>query len=163
MCTGLELGAMQGMSMAMTAVGTMVSAIGAIQQANAQSAMYEQQAKINEMEASDSVERGMEEQREHRRKVQLLMGKQKAAYGASGLSAGDGTPVDMLEDTAYMAELDAATIRYNAQRERWGHLNNANINRASAKNARTAGKWNAFSTILGGATTVADKWYSFNS
>src|SRR5688572_29095657 len=98
-----------------------MSAIGAIQQGNAAAAAAEQNARYAEHNAlvaernratvlsqTDSEAAG--QQRDNRRQLSQI----RAAYGASGLAL-EGSPLDVLEDTALEQELDVSTIRYSGQ------------------------------------------------
>jgi hypothetical protein len=69
-------------------------------------------------------------------------------------------------DTAEMGELDALTIRHNAETEAWGHrIEEGNYNRkagihtASRKSPLTG----AAGSLLTGAGRFADKYYEYIS
>lgn len=157
--------------------GTIAQAQAAQAAADAQAQAYEYEAKmqernakIAEQQARDASERGFVEEEALRRKAHILKGQQRAAFGASGLDTGTGTPLDVLADTAYLSESDAATIRYNAQQERYGfesqkgdQMGKAAMSKVSATNARIAGSNAATATILGGIGSVANQWYRFKA
>ncbi|WP_445505061.1 virion core protein, T7 gp14 family [Microvirga sp. G4-2] len=154
-----------------------VGAVGAIQQGNATAAANKYQAAVNEnnailaqRNADDARKRGEVAEEEHRRKVAQLQGRQSAVMAANGLDLTSGSPLDILADTAQMGELDALTIRNNAEREAKGHqaqgMNfraEAELNRASAKSAKTAGMIGAVGSVVSGIGGVADKWYRMGS
>lgn len=74
------------------------------EQADAQSAALEQQAKSQEDSAAY-------EERQFRRKAAFLLGKQSAIYGASGLDPSSGSPLLMELDTVRQTEMEAQNIR----------------------------------------------------
>lgn len=143
---------------------TLLGAVGSIQQANAQAAAAEYNAKIGEMNAQlserrarDAIERGAAEEQRKRMEVARLQGQQKAAMAANGVDLGFGSPLDTIVDTAALGELDALTIRTNAYRESYdrqvdavNQRAGAELNRMEAKAAKTGGYLAAAGTVLGG-------------
>ena len=152
-------------------VGTGMSVIGSLQQgqaakaqANYQAQVSRNNAKIAEWQAQDAEQRGLEQEREHRRNVQRLMGSQQAAIGGSGFEIGDITSQDLLSDTAMMGEADAWTIKNNAAREAWGYRvqgsnfsTEAEMNKVAGKRAARAGIMQAGTDLLSGASRFAGK------
>lgn len=161
-------------SIATTAVGTYMQYQGQKANAIAQQQQYDYQAQVNknnaqiaEWQAQDAVDRGAVKEKQHRIKVAQLKGRQRSVLAASGLEVDDGSALDVLGDTAELGELDALTIRSNAEREAYDYKVSAmsqnaqaNINRVSGQNALTAGNYAAMSSLLTGAGSVANKWYT---
>jgi hypothetical protein len=157
---------------ALTAVGTVVSMAAANQQSKAQAAVYnsqaeanEQNAKIAQQQAKDAIQRGQVEEDQQRQKAARIKAQQQAQFAASGVDSTSGSALDVLTDTMYLSELDAANIRYNAGQEAFGHNQQANnylfqarSDRAAASNTRKAGRMQMFSTLISGATTMADRF-----
>jgi hypothetical protein len=154
-------------------IGSGVSALGAIQQGQAQSQAAKYQAAVDRNNtilanraAADAVERGKEAEATQRRKNTVLLARQRAAVASSGIELGTGSPLDILGDTAQFGELDAQTIRSNAERERLGDeakasnfTASAGLNDMKASSASTAGMLGGVSALAGGAQTVAANWY----
>lgn len=195
MCVGGEA-VMSAISLFAGAAGTVLQAQGARQQAESQARMYENQAeaqarayeyqakmhdqnaRLNEAQGRDAVERGGEGERSFRAQARRYLAGQKAALGASGIDISSGSPLQVLDATYEGIEEDAATIRYNAQMERWSALVGAAESRshgtlarysadttrksgaAAAAHSRAAGKLESSMTLLGGLGQVAGKWYS---
>lgn len=195
MCTGGE-GIAKAISLFAGAAGTVFQAQGARQQAEAQAKMYENQAesqaaayefqakmheqnaKLYEGRGRDAVERGGEEEASFRSQARRFLASQRAGMGASGVDLSSGSPLAVLGATSEGIEADAATIRYNAQLERWDALVGAADSRSqgtlakysakttrkygadAAANARAAGKLQSTMTLIGGLGQVAGKWYS---
>lgn len=68
----------------------------------------------------------------HRRRLESLMGTQRANFGAAGVVE-EGTPLDILEDTAYQSELDSMQQQYHADQQSQAFM-------AEAANYRSAGE-----------------------
>lgn len=132
---------------ALASVAAGANAAGAYQQAATQKAMAEYQAKVSannatmaENQARDAKTRGDLEAFSALRKAEQLKGSQKTALAASGLDISSGTPMDLLESTEIMGEVDANTIRSNAAREAWGYTVEAQNYRNSAAMSRATAK-----------------------
>ena len=157
--------------------GAASGAIGAYQQGKAQEAQYEYQAKVAQENAriaqnNANLERqqGIEEARLQRMKSIQAVGKQQAAMAANGLDITQGTPLDVIEDTAAMGELDSLQTRYNYERKALSYEsqannfnNQANLDYFAAQNAYSAGRTKAISAGLDGlastAKTVSGVWF----
>lgn len=160
-----------GSALASAAVGT----FGAIQQGNAAKNAAEYQAAVDRnnqqvaaWQAADALERGQEAERQQRLRAQSALGSQKAAMAANGLDLTSGSPLDILGDTAMYGELDALTIRSNAEREAYGYRvqsqnfsTNAQLSQMRGSAAQTAGMIGAGSTLLTGAGQAAGTWAKF--
>jgi hypothetical protein len=124
---------------------------------------------IAERAAVDAETRGDIAADEQRRKTARIAGAQRAAFGSSGLAIDSATSMDILGDTAAFGELDALTIKSNAQREAYGYrVQGMNyqaeeaMSRVRGKNANTAAQISAASTLIGGAASGGDRWMSYN-
>jgi len=164
------------LGMILNFAGAMSAAAGQRQAAEAKAAEYEYQAKIDEnnrnvalWKAADAKARGAKEEAALRVKVAGLKGRQRSALAASGVEVGSGSALDILGDTAALGELDALTIRSNAERESYeqnvvaSNLQaNAGMKRMGAQNARIAGKIGATTSLLSGAGSIASKWQNYS-
>ena len=145
-------------------VSAAVTAVGAIQQGEAQAQSQRAQAQANEYNAtvarnnaqvaSDQANVKEEAQRRH---FALLQGQAVAGVAQSGTGF-DGSNADVLKQNAINNELDALTIRYEGQNQSKGLLAqaqldtyNAGVNRMNASAAETGGYLNAGANILSGA------------
>lgn len=163
-------------STATTLIGAGAGALGAAQQGNAaagaaqyQAAVARNNQRVAEWQARDAEDRGRVAEQNQRFKTSGVIGAQRAAAGASGVEVNTGSAADLTADTAALGELDALTIRSNAGREAWGHRVNADNYAANAemldvqaKEAKRAGTFGAITSILGGVSSVADKWLTFS-
>lgn len=60
-----------------------------------------------------------------RTKASQLQGAQKAGYAASGVDVTQGTPLQTMAGTRFMADTDIQTAHNNAARQAWGYLQQA--------------------------------------
>lgn len=169
MCFGLEAIGIIG-----SLVGTAMSAVGQIQQANAAAAAatYNAQVQSNNAiianrNAEDSRKRGAAAEEQQRQKTQQLLSRQRAAMAANGVDITSGSPLDILADTGQLGELDALTVRNNYEREAIGYLSNemnfkaeSALSEHRARTSRTAGTIGAIGTLAGGFGSVADRFYT---
>lgn len=124
------------------------------------------QAKVAGYQAEDALARGDVAERQQRLQVRQLAGKQRAEMGASGAGLDSSSFADTLGDTAEFGELDALTIRANAEKEAWGYRaaaagqqGQSALYSAQAGWASSSRPWEAGGSILTGFGTVADRWY----
>ena len=82
-----------------------------------------------------------------------LPGKLLAGYGASGVTL-EGTPLDVLEESAANAELDALTIRHQGELAARGYENTATLDTFAASGARTGGYISAVDELLTGGAKL---------
>lgn len=161
-------------AMALALIGTAVSAIGQMQAASAQAKMANYQAQIANMnaqiaeeEAKSTLDAGAREEQQHRMKVAMLKGNQRAAMAANNVDIGSGSPLEVLIDTAYAGEMDALTIRTNTNRNAYNkRVEAANLRAQSqlykmeAKQARTGGMLSALGTLASGFGDAYGKYGS---
>lgn len=139
---------------AITVASAGLQAFGSIQQGNYQSAVARNNQVIAERAAVDAEQRGAEAEQQQRQRTQQVLGRQKAMMAANGLDISSGSAGDLLADTRRYGELDALTVRSNADREAYGYRAQAAQYGADAKMARRAGYLNAAGSLLTGASLV---------
>lgn len=108
--------------------------------AESQAGLLDYNANVAELQATDAIERGREQESRFRAGVKQLIGAQRAEIGASGTDVGFGSAIDVQEDQAFLGELDALTIRTNAAREAWGYKVQAADTRERARITRREGR-----------------------
>lgn len=160
--------------------GSVVSGISSYQQGKQQQAMYNYQAEVEKQNAkiaqdNAALERqqGIEESRLQRMKTAKTIGAQQAAMAANGIDVTQGTPLDIIQDTATIGELDALQTRYNYESKAINYeqqaanfQNQSNLDIIAGKNAASAGRINSLAYGLNGlskAGDVATKWFGFGS
>ena len=158
-------------------VGGAVSAGGAIYGGVASSQMYKYQASVAEVNRKIALQNaeysravGESQAEESGMKSRAQAGAIRAAQGASGFSLEGGSATGVRESQAMLGRYDQAVIRSNAAKAAYGHevealsyANEAELYRMAGKKSMTEGFIKAGSSILGGATSVADKWLQYGS
>jgi hypothetical protein len=133
------------------ALGGGIQAIGQLQQGRATEDVARRQARYADLQAGDALNRGRLEELRFRRGLAQLQGRQRVAAGASGTTL-EGSPADIFASTAELGELDALTIRANAEREAYGFTEQARLLRYSGRVARRQSQLGALGTLLGTAS-----------
>lgn len=153
----------ENVGLAMTGLGAGFSAMGSMQAGRYQRQVADYNASVAELQAQDAVVRGRDAEKRHRSQVSGLIGAQRASMAAQGqdLSDPDSSAGQIQEDTAYLGELDALTIRNNAAREAWGFRVQAEDMRMRGALAEIEGRNKAVGTILGAAGNLALTKYGF--
>jgi hypothetical protein len=177
-------------SIGLQVVGAVTSFLGARQegqqqqnQANYQAAIARNNAQIAQNNkitalrlAEDARKRGEAEAQTFSERVRRLQGTQRATLAANGVLVDSGSALDITQETAETGQLDALTIRSNAEREALGFQNQAvnfeaqsinqqaqaNLNVMAGNNAVASANRRGLSSLLTGAGSVASKWNTFN-
>lgn len=151
-------------SSAVTVVSGVTGAVGAVAGANATAAAAKANQKFAEAEAlvADQNRRNAtvtanQAAEDKRRENRRIISSMRASYGASGVSM-EGSPLDVLADSATEGELDAQRIEYEGRaRARDASLGIMSAQRSSvlsgmeARNARAAGWLGAGNALLSSA------------
>ena len=137
---------------ALAIVSTVVSALGAISQANAASDAADYNASVASQNAAIAQQQGQVAAAAQDKAARQKIGLMVANYGASGVDVGSGSPLDVLRESASTAKLDNLTTLYNYQLKSQGYSNTAALDSAQSDNATTAGYLSAAGTALGGAS-----------
>jgi hypothetical protein len=173
---GIETGTALGIaSIGTTALGAVTGAVGSSAEGAAVQAQSRYQAAVarnnkilSERAARDAIARGEIAETVSRSQTAQLIGAQRAQQAAQGIEVDTGSALDVITDTAGLGELDALTIRSNAEREAADFLAQGSNFEASARlaeargqTAGTAAGIGSVGTLLTGATSVAEKWFAF--
>jgi len=113
--------------------------------------------------ADDTIDRGNQEAIALKRRARGLRGKQRAALAGSGVDVGSGTALDLQEETTALSEADASQIRENAFNQAWGIRTQAGYEREAGMYARRGARNNAIGTLLGGAGSSAQAYYTYDA
>lgn len=127
--------------------GDAVSALGAFNQGKADEIAGNYNAAAAEQNATYTIEKAREDERRQRVVSKKFIGDIRAGYGASGITT-DGSALDVLEESAGNAELDALTIRHEGALRAAAYRSDANYERAAGKNARKSGDLKAAGYLL---------------
>lgn len=175
MSGAISASTLASVSMGLAGAGMVTSAYGAYNQSKANKAAYEYQAGVNannakiaEWQAQDALQRGARAEQQQRLKTAQLKGSQRASLAARGIALDEGSALNILDDTDYMGEVDALTIRDNTAKEAWANRNQAAgyASDASMLQSRADAEspgYAAFISLLGGAGSVASNWYRYKT
>jgi len=157
----------QGAGVGMQTVGAYYTAVGQKTSLKAQAYLDENNAKLAEASAQSALLQGQRGEQAVRLKGAQVKSAQRTAFAANGIDLASTTPVSVLTSTDAITEIDAVTVAANAMRTAFGYQSQAlNFrNRASGARATADGinpLMNAGSTLLSGATSVADSWYKLD-
>ena len=157
--------ATQGIGVIGQVASAFYSARSARRNADLQAFMAEMNAKGSERQAQQAFLRRDKEIAALGVKTGRLKSSQRAALAANGLDLSEGNAVEILADTELMKEVDKSQIEQNAIAEAWGyrlqgvqHQNDALLARAQQKG--TSPFLSATTTLLNGASQVAQSWYT---
>ena len=134
--------------------GAILSGIGQKQQADYQAQVADQNARIAENQAQDSIlNTNLEAQRRYRALAQTK-GRQVAAMAANGVDLNFGSAVDVQKDTAAIGAEDLAQLYKGGNEQTKGFEINAFNARAEAAGDRARGKGALINGIFGGVSTA---------
>jgi hypothetical protein len=150
-------------STAVAASSKIMSGIGQAQQYRYQAAVADQNNRIANEQAKDSIENTNFEARARYRELARTKGAQQAALAANGLDLNFGSGADIQRDTAMIGAEDIAQIyKGGNQRTRGFDINafnyrsDAAANRAKASGALINAGFDALSSALGGASQAVE-------
>lgn len=164
-------------SLVTTAISGTVGAVSAISSASAQadSARYQAAVARNNQtiatqNAQQAAQAGAVAGQARDLRTRATLGAIQAAQSASGIDTGTGTNKEVSDSAVELGRLDTSTIISNAmQTSRAYTAQGANfgaqseLDQATARNATTAGVVGAGTSLLGGASSFADKWLRYQT
>jgi len=123
-----------------------MQAVGAIQQGKMAAAQGQAQmnaanynARMKEIEAGITREQSNAREEQQRRQAREVLGRQRAAVAQASIGFG-GSALDIMEESATLAELDALTIRYEGDLKAKGLLAEAEFDKYSGQVSMAMGK-----------------------
>jgi len=149
----------------MSSIGAMNQAKAAKDQANYQAAVARNNKVIADRQAESMLKQGEEAANQQRLKARQLAGRQLVSLAAQGVDVTVGSSVDLLADTAELTAFDAQKIKGNAAQAAYEkRVQGDNFQtqaglydaKASAQNPALAGA----STLFSGLGSVASNWKS---
>jgi len=137
------------------AAGTALSAFSAIQQGNAMASAERYNASIEEQNAANARAVAATQESDIKYKAGLQLGAEKAIAAASGADPNEGSPLQLMTDTAQQTTLDALRAKYQGDVGATNFLNQAQLDRYNAAQDQRSGLLKAGASILNGATSYA--------
>jgi hypothetical protein len=138
--------------------GTGVQVVGQMRQAAAAENAATWNAFQAKQNADLSIKQSAEDERSFRIATRKQLGGMRASYGASGVSI-DASSLDVLEESAATAEMDALRIRHGGQVKAQGFANDSSLYRMQGQASKEQGYISAAGTLIGGAAKSYEKGY----
>lgn len=135
---------------------TAVKTVGNIMQGEAQAGSAKFNARVAQQNAVIAQQQGAAAEAAQQRDAARQIGTMIANYGSSGVQLDSGSPLDVLADSARMAELDRLTIQYNTRLKAAGYQVEAQLQQNQATSARTSALFNAAGSAMGGYSTYSN-------
>jgi hypothetical protein len=148
MCTGLEL---------VLLAGTAVSAVAAIDSAETQSDIADNQAQQAKNEGAYREDAAKQQADKLRKAARAQRGETATALAKSGVKLGEGTPLELDKQIAVGGEQDAMSAILTGGRSAAASRQEANMLEASGAAASRAGYYQAGSTVLGAGSSYS-RW-----
>jgi len=130
--------------------GTAVSAWSAIQAGRERESAAKYNAEMEFIQGIKEKAARQLEERKHREKTQRLLARQKSLYLKAGVAM-EGTPLEVIGQTAAEAEIDAMIIEAGGQAAYLERLGRMGMFRELGESYRQAGYLRAGTTLLTGA------------
>jgi hypothetical protein len=131
-----------------TAASTAFSVLGPLVSMMSQSNAASYNADIASRNATIARQQAEADAAKHRISARKQIGGMKSAYGASGVSSSEGSPLELLEDSAFNAEMDAQNILYSGKLKAMGYQGEARLEKMRSKNAISEGFTRAGTALL---------------
>jgi hypothetical protein len=141
-------------ALALSAVGAGVSAYGAYQQGKSQEAIANYNAALERNRAIQAQQDAKAAAAAQRREKDILTKRQRALYAKAGVT-NEGTPLEVMIDTAQQMELEALEIERGGDIMASQHRSQAVIDTYSGKAAKRGAMYSAGATLLQGAGSIA--------
>jgi hypothetical protein len=151
-------------------IGSLIASVGgAVMQGYSQSAGANYNAQVarnNQIvanqNASIALQQGQTQEEAKRIQTGEMMGGIVASQAASGVNPNEGSALSVRSSAAETGELDALTIRYNSNLAARNLQYQGAQYGAQASLYSSAAGWDVGNSILGGASSVSNKWMQFN-
>lgn len=145
------------LSASFTVGGSLLNAVGAVQQGYAGAATAEYNAKVAESEGLGVMQQAAFEEAGIRRRTDKFKSGQEASIAASGVTP-EGSAAEVLQETVAESELDILATRYGAKVKKMNLDSQAAMSRTQGKQAKMAGWFGAASSILNGVSGLAKNY-----
>ena len=128
--------------------GMFMSASGSIREGNAMSASEMANANIASSQARQVRRAGEHEETKIARAKRQTLAMQRARYAKSGVLFTEGSPVEVMADTAAQYEMDILTNRYNTDVEAGRYEYESQYRKGMSKRYKSLGYTKAISGVL---------------
>jgi hypothetical protein len=173
----MEAGALAVMGLVGSVASAGIGAFGQMQAAGSQAAASNYNAAVarnNQIVAQQEADRaaavGATRAQNQDFQNRARMGMIEAAQGASGIDINSPSSTEVRRSAATLGRFDTQTVMDNALAEVRSNVakattfgEQATLDTAQARNANSAGLIGAAGSILGGASSFADKWIRYRN
>ena len=132
-----------------------VSAYSAYQQGEAASAAARYNARVAEQQATAAQQAAGSEAESRRRRLEQVLGTQRAQYGASGIAGSEGSPLLVMMQSEEQAALEVARVRHGGAVAAYGFGIEAQQQRRAGAQARRQARLAAAGALLQGVSGAA--------
>lgn len=150
--------------------GSVVGAMNSAEMSSYQAEVARANAQIAERNRVSALQKGQIDTQVAGMKVAQQKGKIAAIQGASGMDMSGGTATEVRAGAETMGQLSeenendkAKATAYNYEVQKAQYNNQASLYDMKASSDMTTGFFNAFSSVIGGASGFADKWSQFKT
>ncbi len=150
---------MEGAAIGLFSAGVGMSAAGQHQAGEAQAAWLKYDSALAKREAEITEKKTSYEVASFRRQGEKFKAEQRATVGASGVRL-EGSPLEVLAETASEIERDALMTRYAGKVEEKRYMAQSALLKTQGKYAKKAANLGALTTLLTGAGTLGLYGYS---
>lgn len=130
-------------------LSSLFKAVGEIRAGKVAERVGEYNANIQKRAAAVARDQAAAEMIQQNRASRKALGSMRAAYGAAGVTV-EGSPLDVLAESAATAERDRLTIKYRGDLVALGAEAGAELDLFQGREAKRAGYYRAAGTILAG-------------
>lgn len=131
------------------AIVAAVGVVSSLSQAQQQKSAAKYNEKLAENQAIGARQEAAAAADRQQRQSAKTIGSMQATYAASGVGL-EGSPLEVLEESARNAELDRLTILWNGEGRAQGYQNTAELERSRGKNAMASGYLSAAGSVMKG-------------
>jgi hypothetical protein len=149
-------------SLIFSAVSTVVGIASSIGQAQQAKSAANYNAKVAENQAISARQEAAANADMQRRRSAKTLGSMQANYAASGVTL-EGSPLEILEQSARESELDRQTILWSGESRAAGYEATADLERTRGKNAMASGMLSAAGTAIKGGASLATSDFGSSS
>lgn len=170
-------GPLAGIGIGATILGGVTGAAGSLMGGASQSAMYNYQAGVAQLNSKIALQNADYTQTaggtagyQSGLKTAAIVGQEKAGQGASGLDVNSGSAAAVRGSTTSLGQYDQDLIATNYAKKAYGYevasatdIASAGADKIAGSEAETAGDIGAASSILGSVASVSSKWLQANT
>lgn len=132
--------------------GTAMTAIGQIRQGQAAKAAADYNAQVANNNAIVAEQQSQSQAMVQGRRAMMQNGGLLANMAANGVEVGEGSPIDILSQSAANAEMDRQNIVYNGRVKAQSLRNQAQLDTFQGETAQSNGFMSAAGTLLSGGS-----------